>query len=130
MASLLEQLAQAAQGLWYLSESESPLEPFSLPPGTALSSDAELLAATGHQGQTVEQVTLTHFFRNMVRPADDQDPAQQEIAHRFLALQTWLETNLQEVTVYRVGTTEVQAYVLGKTPAGDWLGLKTTLVET
>src|SRR5690606_23974996 len=113
-----------------LSESESPLEPFSLPPGTALSPDAELLAATGHQGQTVEQVTLTQFFRNMVRPADDQDPAQQEIAQRFLALQTWRETHLQEVTVYRVGTTEVQDYVLGKTPAGDWLGLKTTLVET
>ena len=129
MSSPLQQLEQAAQGLWFISESESPLEPFSLPAGTALETESDFLNAVGATGQSVEQVTLPYFFRNMVRQ-DPEDQAQQAIAQRFIALQQWLETNLQEVRVYRVGQIQVQAYVVGKTSDGAWLGLKTTLVET
>ncbi|GGK73704.1 nuclease A inhibitor family protein [Rufibacter glacialis] len=130
MSSLLQQLEQAAQGLWFLSESESALEPFTLPAGTALETEADFLKAMGSTGQPVEQVTLPYFFRNMVRQDPGQDPAQQAIAQRFVALQQWLEANLQEVRVYRVGQIQVQAYVVGKTEEGSWLGLKTTLIET
>jgi hypothetical protein len=130
MTSLLQQLEQAAQGLWFISESESPLEPFSLPPGTSLENETEFLVAIDNPGQPVEQITLPYFFRNMVRTGPEQEPAQQTIAQRFIALQQWLETNLQEVRVYRVGQIQVQAYVVGKTPEGTWLGLKTTLIET
>ncbi|RNI26922.1 nuclease A inhibitor family protein [Rufibacter latericius] len=130
MSYLLPQLTQAAQGLLFISESESPLEPFSLPTGVSLSSGADFLKALGMNGQPVEQVELAYFFRNMVRTSPDQEPAQQAIAQRFIALLQWLETNLQEVRVYRVGQIQVQAYVMGKAPDGTWLGLKMTLVET
>ncbi|ALI98950.1 nuclease A inhibitor family protein [Rufibacter tibetensis] len=129
MPSSLQQLEQAVQGLWFISESESALEPFSLPAGTSLETEADFLKAIGVTGQPVEQVTLPYFFRNMVRQ-DQEDPAQQAIAQRFIALQQWLETNLQEVRVYRVGQIQIQAYVVGKTTEGAWLGLKTTLIET
>ncbi|WP_207433783.1 nuclease A inhibitor family protein [Sabulibacter ruber] len=130
MSSLLSPLAQATQGLWFISETEAPLEPFALPVGTAVTDEASFLAAIKQPDQPIEQVTLPYFFRNMVRTYPEQDAAQIAIAQRFLALQQWLETNLQEIRVYRVGQVQVQAYVLGKAPDATWLGLKTTLVET
>ena len=123
MSSLLSQLEQAAKGLLFISESESPLEPFTLPAGTPAETQAGFLAAMGHEGQPVEQVELPYFFRNMVRPIEPT-------ADRFKALQTWLQANLQELKVYRVGQTQVQAYIIGKAQDGSWLGLKTTLIET
>ncbi|GAB2543966.1 nuclease A inhibitor family protein [Rufibacter soli] len=128
MSSLLPQLEQAAKDLLFISESEAPLEPFTLPAGTPAETQDGFLAAMGQTGQPVEQVELPYFFRNMVRPSDD--PVEQASAERFKALQTWLETNLQELKVYRVGQTEVQAYIIGKAQDGSWLGLKTTLIET
>jgi hypothetical protein len=128
MSSLSPQLEQAAKGLLFISESEAPLEPFTLPAGTSAETQDGFLVAMGQTGQPVEQVELPYFFRNMVRPSED--PAAQAAAERFKALQTWLETNLQELKVYRVGQTEVQAYIIGKAQDGSWLGLKTTLIET
>ncbi|KAA3440347.1 nuclease A inhibitor family protein [Rufibacter hautae] len=130
MSTLLQELEQAAQGLLFISESESPLEPFTLPAGTSAQTPADFLHALGKPDQPVEEVTLAYFFRNMVRTSPEQDLAQQATAQRFMALQGWLETHLQKVRVYRVGQVQVQAYTLGKTPDGLWLGLKTTLVET
>ncbi|WP_048922065.1 nuclease A inhibitor family protein [Rufibacter radiotolerans] len=128
MSALLPELAQAAQGLLFISESEAPLEPFTLPAGTPAETEASFLEAMGHTGQPVKQVELPYFFRNMVRPSED--PAEQATAARYQALQTWLQTNLQDVKVYRVGQIEIQAYIIGKAPDGTWLGLKTTLIET
>ncbi|MBC3539570.1 nuclease A inhibitor family protein [Rufibacter sediminis] len=131
MVSLRSELEQAAQGLLFVSESEFPLEVFTLPAGLSITSGADFLKAFGDSRQPeVEKVTLAYFFRNMGRMSPDQDPAQQITAQRFVALQQWLETNLQEVRVYRVGQIQVQTYVVGKAPDGTWLGLKTTLIET
>ncbi|WP_210489867.1 nuclease A inhibitor family protein [Rufibacter aurantiacus] len=130
MSTLLQDLAQAAQGLLFISEIEAPLEPFTLPAGTSIQTPADFLNAIGKPDQPAEEVTLTYFLRNMVRTYPEQDHTQQAVAQRFMALQGWLETHLQEIRVYRIGQVQVQAYAVGKTPEGSWLGLKTTLVET
>ncbi len=115
------------QGLLFISESESLLEPFELPMGTSAQTPSDFLSAQGlTSDQPVEQVTVPYFFRNMVR----EDVAGAELAQGFTALVQWLESNLQELTVYRLGNVQVQAYVVGKAENDQWLGLKTTLVET
>lgn len=113
----------------FISESEYPLEPFALPVGASAQDASSFLEALELEEQPVEEVTLAHFFRNMVKPAEG-DPVQQENAQKFTALQQWLEKNLQDVKVYRLGQTQVQAYVVGQAQDKTWLGLKTTLIET
>jgi hypothetical protein len=129
MSSLNQELEQLSQGLLFISESEYPLEPFTLPAGTSGQDGGSFLKAIGQPEQPVEEVTLAHFFRNMVRPSEG-DPVQQENAQKFTALQQWLEKNLQDIKVYRIGQTQVQAYVVGKASDQTWMGVKTTLIET
>ncbi|QHL88132.1 nuclease [Nibribacter ruber] len=129
MSSNYQELEQLSQSLLFISESEYPLEPFALPAGTSGQEASSFLKAIGQPEQTVEEVTVAHFFRNMVRPSEE-DAIQNQNAQKFMALQQWLEKNLKDVKVYRLGQTQVQAYVVGQAEDQTWMGVKTTLIET
>jgi hypothetical protein len=50
---------------------------------------------------------------------------------KFDKLAAALREQLSGIKVYKVGDeAEKQAFVVGKTSAGQWAGLKTTVVET
>ena len=124
------QLQQLTQGLVFMSESDAALEPVSYAAPAGPLTDAAVLKAVGAEaGSKVEAQELTLFLRN--HTADDGvlgDPAQ---ANRFKALQMYLKQELQDVKVYRVGTSpQVQAYALGRTESGQLAGFKTVLTET
>ena len=53
-----------------------------------------------------------------------------ETARRFQRLAQLLKETLEDVTVYKVGEVEIDAYVVGKTRSGALAGVKTKLVET
>src|SRR5437868_2933134 len=114
-------LAKAAKGLEFPSESDAPFEAFSWKDGDKLT-DAHLLELAGEEpGTPVESTTLASFFR--VIPPEDKA--------KFDALQKAIGEQLTGVKVYKVGgDPEKNAYVVGKTPGGQWAGLKTTVVET
>jgi hypothetical protein len=69
----------------------------------------------------VGEETLDDFFR--VVPKQDRP--------KLDKLAKVLRGHLAGVKVYKVGDeAERQAYIVGKTKAGQWAGLKTTVVET
>ncbi len=50
---------------------------------------------------------------------------------KMTAVETQLRQELTDIKVYKVGDdAEKQAFACGKTSAGQWAGLKTTVVET
>ncbi len=49
---------------------------------------------------------------------------------RFLALQKVLETNLHDIKVYKVGTINIDVYVVGQAADGTYEGIHTKVVET
>jgi hypothetical protein len=50
---------------------------------------------------------------------------------KFEKLEKVLKEQLSGLQVYKVGDeAENQVYIVGKTPDGQWAGLKTTVVET
>lgn len=126
MHPVLKELEEASSGLYFLSESESPFDPFTLPPGTKDIQRAlvSLSGATG--GNAVEQVAVDHFFRNHTRP----DGVQPETAPRFNALVARLQKSLRGVQVYRIGTGQVTAFIGGQLQDGTFCGLRTKLIET
>jgi Nuclease A inhibitor-like protein len=125
-------IAAAAAGLLVMSESDYPLEFFALEePANAQPPVAVLLRQLGKPaGTPVEQQALSYFLRNLTRESADYTPERNETARRFQHLQAVLNQELQEVSVYRIGQVQIQAFILGRDAEGFWSGLKTTQIET
>ncbi|GHA79936.1 nuclease A inhibitor family protein [Pontibacter akesuensis] len=131
-ASLLRELRQLSEGLWYVSETDAPLEVVQYPAqGEKELTHAQLADWAGKPaGATVEKAELPYFFRNMTKESEGATEEERRDAQRFQELQRFLEQHLQHVQVYRVGQRSITAFILGEAPAGNLVGLKTELVET
>ncbi|MDF2388242.1 nuclease A inhibitor family protein [Nostoc ellipsosporum NOK] len=129
---ITEKLKQASDSLLFMSESDYPFEVFlwSAQAQAALT-DQKLLQLTGHsQDVPVEKVDLDYFFRNSAQEKDWHDQNQKETVKKFRALVETLKANLSDIQVYRVGTINIDVYIVGKTQSGDLVGLSTKVVET
>ncbi|WP_065814137.1 nuclease A inhibitor family protein [Hymenobacter sp. DG25B] len=126
----LNQLKQLTKGLFFMSESDAPLEAVSLAAPDGALSDKALVKLVGMPADTkVETQELTYFLRN--HTADDGVLGDPALANRFKALQMFLKQELQDVKVYRLGSgPQVTVYALGKTDNGKLAGFKTVLTET
>ncbi len=125
-------LQERCEGLFYMSESEYPLEPIKLEVADAATiTNTDVLTLTGQpQEKPVEVVDLPYFFRNQTTDNSGGDEFMQSLVHRFRELQAFLQGQLQDVKVYRVGKREIQVYILGKLNKSQLAGLKTVSVET
>lgn len=123
-------LQELVAGLFFISESDAPLEAVAYAvPGGALA-NAALLRALGEPADApVETVELTRFLRN--HTADDGVLGDVDQANRYKSLQLFLKQELTATTVYRVGAEpQIHAYALGRTADGTLAGFKTVLTET
>jgi coproporphyrinogen III oxidase-like Fe-S oxidoreductase len=58
------------------------------------------------------------------------DEEERETAKRLQNLVSILKQNLSQQQVYRVGSTDIDTYIVGGTPSGGLAGLSTKRVET
>ncbi len=112
-----------------MSESDYPFEVFQW---ETLEPTAEtVIQQTSHAPDTpVEVVSVDEFFQNATQEQDWHNDEEKETVGKFKALVETLKTNLNNVQVYRLGTVEIDAYIIGKTPSGDLAGVSTKVVET
>ena len=124
------EIAAAARGLYRMSESDYPVEPFRL--GAGESPDAETLRRVAGAGADAEVTTREpeEFFRPSAFIEESQGSFKPAPAGRVQELSKALLGNLSEVTVYRVGQINIRVYVLGRSAGGSWLGVSTRVVET
>lgn len=128
--STATQLSSASQGLLFLSETDAPFEVVHWPAQGELT-PAKLLQLTNHPPDApVEGQTVDDFFATATAEEDWHDRDERETAKRFQNLVSVLKQNLSQLQVYRVGSVEIDAYIVGATQNGDWAGLSTKLVET
>lgn len=126
----LQQLKELTKGLYYVSESDAPLEAVSYeaPAG-------ELSEATLHKvlvepaSAEIQTLELTQFLRN--HTADDGVLGDVDLANRYKALQLFMKQELSDTKVYRVGRgPQIYTYALGRSVEGKLVGFKTVLTET
>ena len=102
-------------GLLYPSEDDRPFEVVDWPAGPV----------SDHMppGADVQRLAAAGFFDPLRSTTD---------AARFAALRRGLAAHLSDLTVLRVsgGSAEVTVYVVGRTAAGRWAGVRTVSVET
>lgn len=128
--SIADQLQQASKGLLFLSESDAPFEVIHWPAQGELT-PPKLLQLTGHPPDApVELRTVDDFFAIATVEEDWHDQDERETVQRFHNLVSILKQNLSQLQVYRVGSIDIDAYIVGVTDGGELVGLSTKLVET
>jgi hypothetical protein len=127
---ILAELAGAAEGLTYMSESDYPLEALRLEGAGTPTPELLRELAGVDAGAPVQTLSLEQFFRAPISEPAWKGGAELASARRFQALARALGENLSDVRVYKVGQINMPVYVLGRSPAGTWLGLSTRVVET
>lgn len=130
---ILSELARAAEGLWYMSESDYPLEPVRLDGADEPGPERlRVLAGLGADAR-VETRSLEEFFFGgsaaavRLPPEGADEPARAGSFHEVVRV---LTENLSDIRVYRIGEVNIPVYVLGRSGDGNWLGLSTRVVET
>ena len=126
-AELLERLRQATAGLLFLSETDAPFTPFLW---TMQKIGAEVLTAEtlrAYQGLSanapVESVEFKAFFARLTHEGNTD-------AQRYRDLERLLSQHLSDLVVWRAGEIQVDIFIIGKTPSGDFAGVATQAVET
>ncbi|MBD6618469.1 nuclease [Komarekiella sp. 'clone 1'] len=128
---ITEKLKQSCAGLLMMSESEYPFEVFLWTSQANGLTTQKLLQLTNHpQESPVEEVALDDLFRNCAYEKEWHDEQQKQNVKKFQTLVQTLKNNLNEIKVYRIGTINIDIYIIGKTSSGDLAGLSTKVVET
>ena len=125
-SELLHALEEAASGLLFPSESDSPLTPIEWrgPGGEDLSPEA-LLRSKGLPPDTaVERVALDELFAPLTGEDGGEDAA------KFHAIVDLVKGELTDVRGYRVGAVDIDVHLLGRHASGAWIGLHFKVVET
>ena len=134
---LLKRFADAAEGLFIISETDSPMMPFRWPSFFAEKSATEDTKEAVRRSQKlldgtlVETVTLEKFFKTQIEPDEGDDDEIAGEKRRLVLLRDLLAKELQDVTVYRTGKINITAFVLGRVAGtDDAAGVSAELVET
>ncbi len=123
-------LEQACAKLVYVSETDSPVEPF-VDSSIADVSPGSVSAGLGRNpGEAIEQVDFESFFEKLTRARDWHTAAQERSNQRFAELEKLLAANLEQPAVFRFGTVRIDIFVVGKDSGGNLAGVKTMAVET
>jgi hypothetical protein len=129
MKTELQQIQEAAQGLFFLSESDYPFEIVNFS-ADGLLEDKLLKLANRPAGVAIEKTSLEYFLRNMTRIDPNADDKQNATADAFIKLQQTLKQKLSDIQVIRIGTIQVDAFIIGRLGDGSYGGLRTKLIET
>jgi hypothetical protein len=128
--SIATQLKQASKGLFFLSETDAPFEVIHWSAQGELT-PAKLLQLTNHPPDApLKMLAVDDFFAIATQEEDWHDEEERETVKLFQNMVSVLKQNLSQLQVFRVGSINIDVYIVGVTPSSDWTGLSTKLVET
>ena len=128
---ILENLHELCKDLYYVSETDAPLEAFTWENSASIFDDNLLRQHLKINKKTsIEVETLEDFLAFHSEAQDWHSEEEKGIVVRFQILKVYLNENLAQIQVFKVGLIKVVAYILGKDVFGNWIGVKTELVQT
>lgn len=121
-------LRKAVKGLLFMSEKDAPFKvvKFKEPPTAA--TIAHLIGEPDNS--PVEEVSPTKFFADLTKHEKWHAEDDKAVIKRYRDLLAVLREQLTGLKVYKVGRVRVKIVILGKSDAGDVLGLQTDSLET
>ncbi len=131
-AEIVDLLTVATMDLDWTSESDEPFTVSLWPELAQAKFDASVLAVqiNATTKQSIVPVDLDAFFQPAIVPQEWHGADERALVDRYQQLLFTLRQQLTDLQVYRVGHCEVAVYIVGRTPTGHWLALRTLLVES
>lgn len=127
---LTEQIKRAAEGLWYISETDAEIFPFTGSKTDSVTKENLLKQIGKPSDSPVEERGFDEMFRRFVTIQDWFGDEEKETAKKFAALKDLLEKNLTDLKVFKVGRIELDVYFVGLDKDGNLAGFQTKAVET
>jgi len=112
---LEKRLATACRGLVYVSETDSPVVPFLRMPSSKVGST---------------ELSFDTFFNRLTTKKGWHTDAERKNAEGFARLKDLLESELNDIHVYKNGEIQLEITVAGRTKDGELAGVKMKAVET
>lgn len=128
-AAQMKLLLKASEGLLYTSESDYPFTYFSFSNTSKLPTPQRFLQLINQTGQPIEQLSFNDLFNRLTRIEPGMDEQQIKAAKRYRVLEKVFRATFKDLTVYRVGTIQIQVYITGINTCGV-SGLQTISIET
>lgn len=128
--NLTQQIKTAAEGLWYISETDAEIFPFTGSKADAVTKE-NLLNQIGKPADTpVEERGFDEMLARFITIQDWFGDEEKATAEKFAALKSLLEKNLTDLKVFKIGRIEVEIYFVGLDAQGNLAGIQTKAVET
>jgi len=125
-----DQIKSLADGLFYISETDAEIVPFEGVAAEAVTTD-EILRQTGRPAETpVEERNFEEIFSRFIKIQDWFGEEETETARKFLELKTFLEQNLRDLKVFKIGRIQLKVYFVGLDSENNLKGIQTEAVET
>lgn len=127
---LATEIEKIATGLYYISETDAEILPFSGNKAEIVSVE-EILKQTANAADTaVEERDFDEFFGRLTEIKDWFGDEETANAHKFAELKKLLEVNLKDIRVFKIGKINLDIYVVGLDAENKLMGIKTEAVET
>ncbi len=128
--NLPSQIKKIAENLYYTSETDAKIIPFTEKKAVAATA-AELLNQIGKAENTpVEEKDFNDFFKRLTEIQDWFGDEEKATAQKFADLKNLLEKNLKDIKVFRIGKIQIDIYIVGLDADGNLAGIQTKAVET
>ena len=127
---LAERVKKLLENLYYISETDAPVSPFVGEKAEAVTKE-ELLRQTNNAADTpVEERNFAEIFARLTKIQDWYGDEETETAGKFGKLKEFLEQNLKDLKVFKVGRIQLKIYFVGLDSEGNLAGVQTESVET
>ena len=128
--ALPKQIKKAVKGLFYMSETDAPIQVFAGSEADAVTQE-NLLSQIGKETDTpVETRDFEEFFSQLTTIQDWFGDEEKATSEKYARLKDLLKNNLKDLTVFRIGSEEIDIFIVGIDSQGKLTGIKTQAVET
>jgi hypothetical protein len=127
-----EQIDLLTADLMYPSESDEKIEYFEMEFSTNQKlSLADFRIYNGIRPElTIEEISFDDFFKPLIKMEDWFGEEEKKWAEDSLSLKNLLVEKAKDFQVFKIGSLEIDVYLLGKAEECKWVGLKTKVIET
>jgi hypothetical protein len=129
MQNLVAQLNVLTKDLYFVSETDAAWQIQPLAVDEPLIEQLYTLSGKPTDSN-IEERAWADFLTNAATVQDWMGDDEKATALRYQALRDYVNTNLTEVTVFRIGSIDITIYIVGKTATGELVTLSTNTVET
>ena len=123
-----ERIEDAVKDLYYISETDSEIFLYSGEKAEDVSAEI-LLGQLGRKDQVEERV-FEDFFKRLTENQEWFGDEEIKTANKFSALKEILTKNLTKLKVFKIGTVEIDIYIVGLDAQNFIKGVWTKAVET